>query len=464
MTDDRSVVLLTVDSLRADYCGFMGSERGVTPNMDRHAAEGLVFENAVTPGPSTLDAMPGIFTGVDLVESDAGDLQDRLQHHMRAHRSLPERFVDAGYETAAFTANPWTSRQFGFDTGFDHFEDFLEDPADGEASGDESVRDTEVTGDGPTGGARNTADTADASRGGSDTGDGDGEADGSTLSPFGLVRRWAGESSMFQAWGSFADDAIAWADDADDPYFLWLFLVDVHMPYLPVSGVRSQTRPETYAANLWLYLNGHEAGPLESLARPRLVRAYEDTIRYTDDLFDRFLADLPGDPLVAFHADHGEAFGEGGVYGHGPTLSEEQVHVPLFVANGPTGRVERPFSLRRLPDLLLALGTGEGDVADLTGPYATTRNRDPKFALRGSDWKYVDDDGEPHLSDLESGAQLAVDGDGPAGREPMEGERLSTDGPLPALADDYVTAWQTHERERRRVAEAAREVAETTDC
>jgi arylsulfatase len=278
---------------------------------------------------------------------------------------------------------------------------------------------------------------------------------------------------MFQAWGSFADDATAWANDADDPYFLWLFLVDVHMPYLPVSGVRSQTRPETYAANLWLYLNGHEAGPLESLARPRLVRAYEDTIRYTDDLFDRFVADLDGDPLVAFHADHGEAFGEGGVYGHGPALSEEQVHVPLFVANGPTGRVERPFSLRRLPDLLLALGTGDGDgtrdVTDLTGPYATTRNRDPKFALRGADWKYVDDDGQPHLYDLASGEHLAVEGDGsadagPTERRPTDGERLSTDGPLAVTAEEYVTAWQTHERERQRVAEAAREVADTTDC
>jgi arylsulfatase len=390
--------------------------------------------------------MPGIFTGVDLVESDAGDLQDRLQHHMRAHTSLPERFAEAGYETAAFTANPWTSRQFGFDAGFDHFEDFL---------------------DGPTYAEGESGDAADGDR---DSGGGDSDDEGeSTLSPLGLVRRWAGESSMFQAWGSFADDAIAWANDAEEPYFLWLFLVDVHMPYLPVSGVRSQTRPETYAANLWLYLNGHEAGPLESLARPRLVRAYEDTIRYTDDLYERFVADLPGDPLVAFHADHGEAFGEGGVYGHGPTLSEEQVHVPLFVANGPTGRVQRPFSLRRLPDLLMALATGEGDVDDLTGPYATTRNRDPKFALRGADWKYVDDDGQPHLYDLANGEHLVVDGDESTDGEPAEsglteGDRLSADGPLAVVADEYVRAWQTHERERQRVAEAAREVAETTDC
>ena len=434
MTDDRNVVLVTVDSLRADYCGFMGSERGLTPNMDRHAEAGLVFENAVTPGPSTLDAMPGIFTGVDVGDDDDGSTRDRIRHHLRVHGTLPERFADAGYETAAFSANPWTSRQFGFDRGFDRFEDFLES-ADSDAADASDGSPTDAPG---------SESSADDTAGEDST--------ESSLSPLALVRRWTGESSMFQSWGSFVDDAVAWANDADDPYFLWLFLVDVHMPYLPVEGARSQSRPETYAANLWLYLNGHEAGPLESLARPRLLRAYADTVRYTDDLFERFVGDLPGDPLVAVHADHGESFGEDGVYGHGPRLSDEQVHVPLFVANGPTGRVGRPFSLRRLPDLLVDLARGGADFDELTGAYATTRNRDPKFALRGRDWKYVDADGDANLVDLATEERAA------------DGERLSPDGPLADLAAASVDAWKTHERERSRIAAATRDVAESIDC
>lgn len=281
MSDPRSVVLVTVDSLRADYCGFMGSDRGLTPNLDRHAEAGLVFTNAVTPGPSTLDALPGIFTGEDLVASGADEgVRERLNHHLRARETLPERFVEMGYETAAFTANPWTSRQFGFDRGFDHFEDFLDETGEGR------------------------------------TDDGEGETvDGLLPLPIRLLRRWGGESSMFQAWGSFYDDVLAWTEQAEGPYFLWLFLVDVHMPYLPVPGARSQPRPLTYGANLWLYLTGHESGLLERAARGPLVRAYEDTIRYTDDLFGSFVADLEADdPAIVFHADHGEAFGEAGFY------------------------------------------------------------------------------------------------------------------------------------------------------
>jgi arylsulfatase len=420
MSDPRSVVLVTVDSLRADYCGFMGADRDLTPAMDRHASDGLVFEHAVTPGPSTLDAMPGIVTGEDLPDSDGDDpIRDRVARHVDANYTLAERFADRGYETAAFTANPWTSRGFGFDAGFDHFEDFL---AGAESDGD---------------GTDGTSETADR---------GDQDSDGGFSLPttLNLVKRWAGESSMFQAWGSFYDDALAWVESTDGPYFLWLFLVDVHMPYLPV-GDRSQSVPETYAANLWLYLRGHEGGLLEPAIRPRLLRAYEDTIRYTDDTFERFLADLD-DPLVAVHADHGEAFGEGGVYGHGPTLSEEQVHVPLFVANGPTGRVSNPFSLRRLPEFLPALAAHDGDelpadlLDEVTGPYATTRNRDPTFAVRGRDWKFVDDEGDPHLYEL-----------GADGETRLENQDLA------AVGEDVVNGWRGHERERQRLVEAIEE-------
>jgi arylsulfatase A-like enzyme len=422
MPENRNVVLLTIDSLRADYCGFMGDDRALTPNMDQHAADGLVFSNAVTTGPSTLDALPGIFTGQDIPDGD-GDIPDRHRHHLRTRGSIPELFAAAGYETAAFTANPWTSRRYGYDTGFDHFEDFFDGPSD------------------PTGDSGHSGEQT-----GSESGDDQEDSDDDGLpGPVRLVRRWAGESSMFQAWGSFYDDVVAWTEQAEKPYFLWLFLVDVHMPYLPVSGFRSQTRPETYAANLWLYLTGHGTGVFESVFRPRLRRAYEDTIRYTDDLFGDFTVELAGDdPVFVVHSDHGESFGEDGVYGHGPSLSPEQTHVPLFVANGPQGRVEQPFSLRRLPELLLSLGTGEPSIESLTERVVRSRNRDPKFAIHARDWQYVDDDGTGTLYDLTG-----------SGRTP-------TDAPtVESLAADLIARWKTVERERARLTAATRAVAET---
>lgn len=402
MTDRPNLVLLTVDSLRADYCGFGGSERGLTPNLDRLAEEGLVFSNAITPGPSTLDALPGIFTGRDLV-SGGGSTEELLRHHLRARDPIPRRLSRLGYETAGFTANPWTSRYFGFDEGFDYFEDFLDEHG---ITADEAASDS-------------TASYA-----------------------LRLLRNWRNEAGMVKSWDSFYDDVLSWIETASEPYFCWIFLVDVHMPYLPVDGFRSQSLPSTYAGNLWLYLNGHDPGALERVFRRRLRSAYADTVRYTDDRIGRFVDELDGDSVVTIHADHGEAFGENGVYGHGPTLSEEQVHVPLLVANGPAGRVEEPFSLRRLPALLETLAR-RGDPAALAEPYVGTRNRNPRFAIRGRDWKFC--------SSAEGEQLYAV---GP------EGVRERSDPALAARSRSLVERWRRGEREREDLSAAARVVAE----
>ncbi|MEF8902078.1 MAG: sulfatase-like hydrolase/transferase, partial [Halovenus sp.] len=72
----RNIVLVSIDSLRADHCGFMGYGKETTPNLDRLAREGVVFENAIAPGPATAQSMPAIFTGLhphDHVDSNKFD-------------------------------------------------------------------------------------------------------------------------------------------------------------------------------------------------------------------------------------------------------------------------------------------------------------------------------------------------------------------------------------------------------
>jgi arylsulfatase A-like enzyme len=400
MTDKPNLVLLTIDSLRADHCGFMGDDRGLTPNMDRLAEDGLVFERAISPGPSTLDALPGTFTGVDLAASEA-DTRDLCRHHLRATDPIPERLSRLGYETGGFTANPWTSRYFGFDRGFDHFEDFMAE-ADGEG----------------------------------DTGDGSRLAYGLRL-----LKNWSREAGMVASWDSFYDEVVEWTESAGEPYFCWVFLVDVHMPYLPVPEFRSQSRLGTYASNLWLYLTGHDPDVFEGVASDRLRSAYEDTIRYTDDRLGQFVEDVGEETTVVVHADHGEAFGERGVYGHGPTLSTEQIHVPLFVANGPSGRVSEPLSLRRLPDLLTTLAD-DGDPSSLTGPVATARNRNPRYAVRGCEWKYVE---------TPDGDRLTVVDD--------DGTRPLSNPALESLASSVVDTWCRGEQDRETIRAASRTLA-----
>ncbi|SEU03602.1 sulfatase [Natrinema hispanicum] len=415
MSDQDNIILLTVDSLRADYCGFMDSTDGYTPTMDQLAEEGLVFENAIAPGPATLDSMPVIFSGDYYPRPDPEtsvlDSQELIEDHMRARDTIPERLSRRGYETAAFTTNPWTSRQFGFDDGFDHFEDFMDvDRSPGQIS-------------------------QLLERVGID------DKGGPAVDALELVSNWRQEDNMFQSWETFYDDIISWTKQAEEPYFLWIFLVDAHMPFLPADDFRSQSLLATYAANLWLYL-GNEF--LESIFRPSLITAYEDTVMYSDTFLSQLTDDLADDdPTYVIHGDHGEEFGEQGVYGHGAHLSEEMIHTPLVVGNGPSGQIDQPFSLADLP-LLLERLADDDDVDDLPQPVAYTRNQNPMGAARGNSWKYVIDGNEETLYRI---------------TETNEAVEIRN-SELQRLGRDVVTRWQDDESERREIARAAREVAD----
>lgn len=354
MTDKRDVVLVTVDSFRSDRCGFLGSDAGLTPAMDRLAGDGLVFENAVAPAGATSGSSSTFFTGRYPIErSTASDRKEVMRQNLKAGRTLPQRFKDMGYRTAGFTANPWTSRFFGYDAGFDEFEDFMEDDL--------------------------TSDTIEQ---GTDRG---GAISGLASQ---VVNWWQGQD-MYMSWDAYYDQITDWLDEArqgDEPFFLWIFLVDVHMPYFPPDGYRSRSRLLTYPANTSLFTGQYDL-PFESLFHDVLVDSYDDSIRYTDEFIGRLTDDADGDPLIAITGDHGEAFGENGVYGHGPEVSEEMLHVPFVVANGPEGTVERPFSLRNLPEFLPALATGE-PVDDLTEATTWSRNYDPAVLIRGQNWRF----------------------------------------------------------------------------
>lgn len=400
MSEQRNVVLVTVDSLRADHCGCYGHDGGLTPTLDQMANKGLTFENAIAPAPATLGSVPPIFTGEYRSAHEPLSSQDSIQEHISTKETIPEKFSDAGYNTIGITTNPWTSRYFQFDTGFDYFEDFLSE-------------------------ADETEDR--------------GLGDGSGL--LSQARNWWEGQEMFMSWESIYDDILEAQQTADEPYFMWLFLVDPHMPYLPGDGYRTQSQLLTYLANLWLYAG--QDNFLEDQARSVLLEAYRNTIRYTDAFLENLLEDLGDDPLVVVHGDHGEEFGEHGYYGHGPHLREENIHVPLVVANGPTGRVENPFSLRDLPQFLYDLAT-TNTVTIPEQSYVKSKNKDPKWAIRGLGWKYV--------RTPESESLYAIDGNT---ETPLDNSELS------ALGEEIVKRWRADQEERDAVVMAARELSES---
>src|SRR5215470_16803105 len=121
MTMQKSVLLVTVDCLRADHVGFMGYKRPTTPFLDSLSAESFVLSTAITGGAPTYYSFPTILAsryplalGRDQIGLAPGEA------------SLATILKEAGYATAAFCAgNPYLSARFGYEQGFDVFEDFL---------------------------------------------------------------------------------------------------------------------------------------------------------------------------------------------------------------------------------------------------------------------------------------------------------------------------------------------------
>jgi arylsulfatase A-like enzyme len=112
------IVLITLDAARAGHFSAYGYHRTTTPNIDRLARDSLVFTNAFSLVPYTVDSVPTMITGRTFLDLDA----------IRPGKVLPsesvtlaERLRDAGYRTACFSANPYNSRARGTDQGYDEF-------------------------------------------------------------------------------------------------------------------------------------------------------------------------------------------------------------------------------------------------------------------------------------------------------------------------------------------------------
>ncbi len=128
---ERNILLITIDTLRADHLQSYGYNSIKTPVESKLAGEGVRFENAVTPVPLTLPAHASILTGLYPPEHGVRDngkfyLEDKI-------KTLPERLKESGYRTGAFVGAFVLDSQFGLNQGFDIYED---NPAEMEKSRD----------------------------------------------------------------------------------------------------------------------------------------------------------------------------------------------------------------------------------------------------------------------------------------------------------------------------------------
>lgn len=432
----KSVLLVTVDCLRADHCGFMGYPRPTTSFLDGLARESFVFPAAIVAGVPTYYSFPAI-----LASRHPLALGREVLGLAPEEKNLASVFQKHGYATAFFGAgNPYLSARFGYDFGFETFRDFLEGelapPGDSETSPQKP--------DGWAGNLNHILDTFSHKLPGM----------GSVYDElyFQYCQRWAAPPAKsldmlrrFPAADVIVDQARTWlASVGQNPFFLWLHLMDPHSPYYPTEKGLQAFGANALTASRSRYLNGYwsrsDIGS-KRLRRYRdeVIAMYDSGICWVDAQISRLVEALRrfklwDNCIFACAADHGEEFLEHGHRYHAPALTEELIHVPLLLrvpGAGGGALPNNPFSLLHLPPTLLAAagvpippefqgqnywtniqqGTAWNEpaisecIAGCTNPFRPEQRRGPRLlAVREARYKLMlnFDDGTDDLFDLES--------------------------------------------------------------
>ncbi|WP_336328817.1 sulfatase [Halovenus sp. HT40] len=388
-----NVLLVVLDSVRAQNTSMHGYSRDTTPNIAEFAERATVYKQAKSPGVWTLASHTSMFTGYHVEEH----LLTFNDHVIEPGHSVWEGLSDRGYQTGVFSHNPFLTGGTGLEAGFDTAITTNQEVPFSEAVDPYDYAD----------------DYVEFIRAGIS----DGTPIRSVLN--GVVAKF--EPEVLDGLGGWEvdktpatrciDTFLDWHESrSDGPWGACLNLMDAHWPYQPheLNWASEETvalATELESESLWKFEGGQrpwsEWEAMEDL--------YDDCIRQADAAVGHMLRTLEerGDlenTLVIITGDHGEAFGEQSavrdvtVREHGSgAIHESVVHVPLVVNwPGETGGkvVDSPTSLTWLKDAIEQATLGELESDPLQRPdkpvLASTHGLDPDETKYKKGTKYVD--------------------------------------------------------------------------
>ncbi len=301
-----SIILVLIDALRRDHVGLYGYPKPTTPFIDALGHNGVIFDDALSQAPETLNSTASLFTsrrfpfllrGVEHgeipgVAPERRDQWARTPRLAAANLTVAEVLASAGYETVALFNNPHHHPSSGFDQGFA------------------------------------TARLLDRD----------------------FDQAYARIDSMTEAFLDWHEDR-----EPDRPYFAYLHLMDPHNPYRPPEAYRELFPP---GHGRHLYVNGRPVESFTTTDLETMTALYDAEIRFLDDGLGSLVAELGnrGDfdnTIIVITADHGEELMDHAGLGHGKTVELEQLRIPLVMAGGPVDSADgtRIESLVRNLDL-----------------------------------------------------------------------------------------------------------------
>ena len=371
-----NIVIITLDCVRPDFLGCYGCRTVRTPHLDRMAARGLVFDQAVSQAPNTWVSHAGIFTGCYPPVHGLRSPYDRILPEVP---TLASMLKARGYHTAGFPGNDLVGSRMGFGTGFDlFFEEYrkAEDP--------DPVPGTSFTGAAPAPG------------------------DPCTVT-----------ANTRNDWEDVLEAAEQWFAGRNGPVFAWFHYLDTHhMPDLQLPDYYRFSRDP-----LWQFYEGKV-----SYSDERCVGALLEMLR-RHGLYE--------ETLLVILSDHGEGLRPGYPPAHNGELTEEVIHVPLilFGEQMPFRGARVPVTTRTAdltPTLAALAGCGEdadfqrfsgstlplpglpglaGSGERLGGHFAYAENEPLGLAcIRTGEWKFLARGGEEALFHMSSdpGEQVNV--------------------------------------------------------
>ncbi|NIM15046.1 MAG: sulfatase-like hydrolase/transferase [Candidatus Aminicenantes bacterium] len=297
---DFNIILISIDTLRADHLGCYKYERNTSPAIDEFRKDAVLFRRCMVQSTSTLASHASMFTS--LIPSHHGAYFTRSQPLPNNLQTMAEFLHQKNYRTISFNDGGQIAAKFGMDQGFEIYESLpFKKPAE----------------------------------------------------------------MVFQR---IVNKAVEWIDGHLHPgekFFLFLHTYETHHPYTPEkkylerfeSGYNGNL-PRHISVELIKQINKGEV-TINEEDKKHIINTYDAEIRAMDDSFARFMTFLKekrlyDNTLIIFTSDHGEEFGEHGIWAtHAHGLFNEQLHVPLIMKLPASGFASRKVNhLVRSIDIL----------------------------------------------------------------------------------------------------------------
>jgi arylsulfatase A-like enzyme len=308
-----NVILISIDTLRADHLGAYAYPKPTTPEIDRLAREGLLFENAFSTTSWTLPAHVALFSGMDDISHKVVDDDRRVPDGVPM---LAQILGQAGYLTLGFFSGPYLDPGFGIARGFQEYYNCTSEspPAPGQVPENEALH----------------ASHSDVTN------------------P--VILRKVNERLN---------------GEMRQPFFMFIHFWDVHYDYIPPEKYWRLFDPNykgDFTATDFVFNTDFKPG-MDPADFNHIVARYDGEIRYTDDTLRTILGEMQRKGLlkntaVVIDADHGEEFLEHGGKGHRGHLFDEVLRIPLILwypSHVAPGRSRKLVSITDVAPTILEL-------------------------------------------------------------------------------------------------------------